>query len=85
MRYENRRENALKNVSFKVIEGEHLGIIGESGSGKSSIIQLLLRFYPIQEEEILIDGKNIKDFDIHHLRQAFGVVIQEPPLFNESI
>ena len=55
--------------------------VGPSGCGKSTIMQLLLRFYNIDSGEITIDGQSIYDYDVHHLRRHFGVVMQEPQLF----
>ena len=65
-------------------KGNKVAFVGSSGCGKSTIIQLLQRFYSPQEGNILINGTNIKDFDIHYLRSIFGVVSQEPILFNGS-
>ena len=62
-----------------------MGFVGPSGCGKSTIQQLLQRFYDPSEGEILIDGVNIRDYDIHHLRASLGVVSQEPVLFNDTI
>lgn len=59
--------------------------MGPSGCGKSTIHQLLQRFYDPNEGEIIIDGTNIRDYDIHHLRASLGVVSQEPVLFNDTI
>lgn len=64
---------------------EKIGLVGESGSGKSTLIQLLYRFYDPQFGEILLDGVNIKEYDIHTLRGMFGLVQQEPVLFNYSV
>jgi len=58
---------------------------GPSGTGKSTIFSLILRFYDVQRGEILVDGVNIKEYDIDHLRKAFGMVGQEPKLFNSTI
>lgn len=58
--------------------------MGHSGCGKSTIFQLLQRFYEPSKGQILIDGQDIKDYDIHYLRKCFGVVSQEPVLFNGS-
>jgi len=75
----------FSNLSLEVLEGQKIGFVGPSGCGKSTIHQLLQRFYDVDEGEIIIDGVNIKDYDIHHLRTSLGVVSQEPVLFNESI
>ena len=66
-------------------EGWKVGLVGRSGCGKSTIFQLLQRFYELNEGEILVDGINIKDYDIHYLRSCLGVVSQEPVLFNLTI
>jgi ATP-binding cassette subfamily B (MDR/TAP) protein 1 len=62
-----------------------VGLVGSSGCGKSTIMQLVLRFYEVDQGMILIDGRNIKDYDIYHLRGSFGVVTQEPVLFTGTI
>ncbi len=69
---------------MKIQNQRKIALVGNSGCGKSTIFQLLLRFYDPSEGEIYIGGKNIKDFDIHYLRKSFGVVSQEPVLFNGS-
>ncbi len=84
-RYSSRQEWALKSVSFSVKAGETVGLVGASGCGKSTIIQLLLRFYEPSEGIILIDGVDIKDYDIDALRRHFGVVSQEATLFDETV
>ena len=66
-------------------EGMKIGFVGRSGCGKSTIFQLLQRFYEPSSGEITIDGVNLKDYDIHYLRSCLGVVSQEPVLFNETI
>ncbi len=83
--YPNRDHKALDNVSFSVREGGKIGFVGSSGSGKSTIISLLLGFYSPNSGNIFIEGINIKDFDLHHLRSSFGIVSQEPILLNHSI
>ncbi|MCS7181184.1 MAG: ATP-binding cassette domain-containing protein, partial [bacterium] len=75
----------LKNISFKIEPGETVGIVGKSGSGKTTIINLLCKFYDIQEGEILIDGKNIKEITSYELRKHIGLVLQEPFLFRGTI
>lgn len=72
-------------MSFKIQAGQRLGVVGSTGSGKSTIIQLLLRFYEVDEGCIYIDGIPIENFNIAHLRSNIGLVSQEPILFNASI
>lgn len=84
-KYESRDQNVFSNLSLEVKEGQKVGFVGPSGCGKSTVQQLLLRFYDPSEGEILIDGVNIRDYDIHHLRASLGVVSQEPVLFNDTI
>ncbi|WP_304234156.1 ABC transporter ATP-binding protein [Jiulongibacter sediminis] len=75
----------LKDISFKVKEGETIAFVGATGAGKSSIINLLTRFYEINKGNILIDGIDIKDFDKYHLRQQIGMVLQDVFLFSDTI
>jgi ATP-binding cassette subfamily B protein len=75
----------LKGVSLGVAPGEMIGLVGQSGAGKSTTINLLCRFYEVQEGEILIDGVNIKKIAQNDLRSQIGVVLQEPFLFSGSI
>ncbi|MBK8156684.1 MAG: ATP-binding cassette domain-containing protein [Streptococcus sp.] len=85
-RYPTRKDNwVLQGISFKIRSMENVGLVGESGAGKSTITQLLYRFYDPQFGEIFIDGVNIRDYDIQSLRRCFGLVQQEPLLFNYSI
>jgi ATP-binding cassette subfamily B protein len=76
---------ALKNISFKINKGESVGILGKTGSGKSSIIALLNRFYEPTEGEIFIDGINSKEIDLESLRKNMGIVPQDVFLFSDSI
>ena len=76
---------ALENLSFSIKSGEKLAIIGRTGSGKTTIADLLLRMYDVSEGEILIDGKNIKNTDIANLRQKIGYVPQDVFLFSDSV
>jgi len=81
----NSREEVLKNISFKIKSGEKVALIGDTGSGKTTIINLLNRTYDIVKGEILIDGKNIKNYSVEYLRENIGVVPQEPFFFNGSV
>ncbi|HKV05759.1 MAG TPA: ABC transporter ATP-binding protein [Candidatus Acidoferrales bacterium] len=75
----------LRDVSFRVEPGQTLAIVGHTGAGKTTIIQLLLRFYDIQRGEILLDGLNIREMDLHDLRRLFGIVLQDPFLFTGTL
>ena len=75
----------LSNVSFTIRKGETVALVGPSGGGKSTISDLIPRFYDVTAGEILIDGKNIKDYTLSSLRDKFGMVSQETILFNDTI
>jgi ATP-binding cassette subfamily B protein len=75
----------LKNISFKINPGETLAIVGHTGSGKTSIISLLNRLYPINNGEIHIDHRNITDYDLEYLRKNIAVVLQDVFLFGGSV
>ncbi len=75
----------LSHISFSLEHGQSLGIIGPTGSGKSTLVQLLLRLYDIDEGQILIDGQNIVTLPLKELRQKFGVVFQNDTLFKETL
>jgi ABC-type multidrug transport system fused ATPase/permease subunit len=76
---------ALSNVSFQARPGETIALVGKTGAGKSTLINLLTRFYEFDEGEILIDGQSIQDLNIRELRQKIGMVTQESFLFNGTI
>jgi ATP-binding cassette subfamily B multidrug efflux pump len=78
-------EYVLKGISFAVREGCTIALVGATGSGKSSVINLLNRFYEFQKGEITIDGKSIADYDLASLRRNIGVVLQDVFLFSDSI
>ena len=75
----------LRDVSFRVEPGQTLAIVGHTGAGKTTIIQLLLRFYDIQRGQILIDGVDIREMDLQDLRRLFGIVLQDPFLFTGTL
>lgn len=83
--YEDTNIVALKNISFKVNKGETLAIMGKTGSGKSTILELIGRLYDVDEGEILIDGKPIESYNLDGLRQQLGYVPQDAFLFSSSI
>ncbi|WP_152446432.1 ABC transporter ATP-binding protein [Bacillus sp. THAF10] len=78
-------EYVLKDISFEAKKGETVALVGHTGSGKSSIMNLLFRFYDIQKGSILIDGKNIQDLPKQVVRQHMGIVLQDPFLFSGTI
>jgi ATP-binding cassette subfamily B protein len=78
-------EPVLKNVSFEVRPGERIGIVGATGSGKTTIVSLLLRFYDVQGGRITVDGVDIRDIDLGDLRSLFGLVLQDVQLFAGTI
>jgi subfamily B ATP-binding cassette protein MsbA len=75
----------LKNFSLEVPKGKTVALVGQSGSGKSTIANLLTRFYDVQEGSVKIDGTNIKDLTIESLRGLMGLVTQDSILFNDTI
>lgn len=79
------KEIVLKNLSFKIKKGQNIAIVGQSGSGKSTIANLIPRFYDVSEGEIEIDGINIKNLSKKDLRNLIGIVTQDSILFNDSI
>jgi len=81
----NERDYVLKDINFEVKPGETLALVGATGAGKSSIINLLSRFYDIKRGEILIDGVEVKDYDLDVLRRHIGVVLQDVFLFSDTI
>ncbi len=78
-------ENVLKNFSLEVTKGKTVALVGQSGSGKSTIANLLTRFYDVQEGSIKIDGIDIKDMTLESLRDLMGLVTQDSILFNDTI
>ena len=74
----------LKDVNLVIEKGKTVALVGQSGSGKSTLVDLIPRYYDVQEGEVLIDGTNVKDLGIHDLRQLIGNVNQEAILFNDS-
>ncbi len=81
----NRREPILKGISFAVEAGEHVGVVGKSGSGKTTLINLLARFYDVDDGCVRIDGIDVRDLSEDDIRRAVGIVLQEPFLFRGTI
>ena len=75
----------LRDVSFRVAPGQTIAIVGHTGAGKTTLIQLLLRFYEVQRGEILLDGIDIRELKVEDLRRQFGIVLQDPFLFTGTI
>jgi ATP-binding cassette subfamily B multidrug efflux pump len=75
----------LRDVSFRVEPGQTIAIVGHTGAGKTTTIQLLLRFYDIQRGQILLDGVDIRELNVQDLRRQFGIVLQDPFLFSGTL
>ena len=84
-RYPSAEKDTLHNVSFKINKGETVAIVGVNGAGKSTIVKLLLRFYDVTGGEILLNGKNIKEYDLASLRRSYGAVFQDYRNFAVSV
>jgi ATP-binding cassette subfamily B protein len=84
-RFPDTSEHLLKNVNFNIKPGQTVAIIGRTGSGKSTIINLLLRMYDYQDGEITIDGIPIKEMSKKHVRKSIGVVLQDPFLYSKTV
>lgn len=85
LRYGNDENEALYDISFKARQGQTIGLIGSTGSGKTSITQLMTRFYEPVEGQVLIDERDINDYSLRSLRSIIGIVLQESFLFSSSI
>jgi len=75
----------LNNVSFKITAGETVALVGPTGAGKTTIVNLISRFYDTQQGEILIDGKNVKHVELESLRSQMGIMLQDTFLFSTTI
>lgn len=78
-------EDILQNINFNVKKGETVGIIGTTGAGKSTIVNLMCRFFDATEGEVLVDGVNVKDYDMYDLRDNIGIAMQDVFLFSDTI
>ena len=83
--YEKDRLPVLQNISFEVKPGECVGIVGTTGAGKTTLVNLLTRFYDPTEGEILLDGLDLRHYKLADLRNQLAIVLQEPVLFSTSI
>lgn len=83
--YKKHKNNVLKNINFKVSAGQTVGIIGSTGSGKSSLVQLIPRLYDCDEGQILVDGVDVRDYSLKNLRNGVAMVLQKNTLFSGTI
>ena len=84
--YSNNAENlTLENINLSIKSGETVGIIGGTGDGKSSLVQLIPRFYDVMDGEVLVDGTNVKDYSLYNLREGVSMVLQKNVLFSGTI
>lgn len=83
--YQAEDEDIIRDISFEVKKGQTVGILGTTGAGKSTVINLLCRFFDVTEGEILVDGINVKDLDLYELRENIGIAMQDVFLFSDTI
>ena len=83
--YEVEGEDIIHNISFSVEKGQTVGILGSTGAGKSTIMNLLCRFYDVTEGEVLVDGIDVKNWDLHDLRDNIGMAMQDVFLFSDTV
>ena len=83
--YEVEGEDIIQDISFSVEKGQTIGILGSTGAGKSTIMNLLCRFYDVTKGEVLVDGINVRDWDLHDLRDNIGMAMQDVFLFSDTI
>lgn len=83
--YKDNKEKVLDGINFKVESGQVLGIIGSTGSGKTTLVQMIPRLYDIDEGEVLVDGVNVRDYSLRNLREGVGMVLQKNVLFSGTI
>ncbi len=83
--YRENKEEVLSHINFKVESGRSLGIIGSTGSGKTTLVQLIPRLYDVVSGQVLVDGVNVKDYSLKNLRDGVGMVLQKNVLFSGSI
>ena len=83
--YKNSEEKVLDNVNLRILPGQTVGVIGSTGSGKSTLVSMIPRLYDVDEGEVLVDGVNVKDYSLQHLRDGVGMVLQKNVLFSGTI
>lgn len=85
LRYQGAGDESLTNINFRINKGQTIGIIGGTGSGKSSVVNLIPRFYDATEGQVLIDGMDVREYSIHSVRDKVGIVMQKALLFSGTI
>ena len=83
--YAGAKSDSLTDISFKAMKGQTIGVIGGTGSGKSTLVNLIPRFYDVREGKVLIDGADVRDLPLTELRHAIGAVPQRAVLFKETL
>ena len=83
--YKNSEEKVLDKVNLRILPGQTVGVIGSTGSGKSTLVSMIPRLYDVDEGEVLVDGVNVKDYSLKHLRDGVGMVLQTNGLFSGTI
>lgn len=83
--YKNSKEKVLNDIDLTIEAGQTVGIIGSTGSGKTTLVQMIPRLYDADEGEVLVDGVNVRDYALHHLRNGVGMVLQKNVLFSGTI
>ena len=83
--YKNSEEKVLDKVNLRILPGQTVGVIGSTGSGKSTLVSMIPRLYDVDEGEVLVDGVNVKDYSLKHLRDGVGMVLQKNVLFSGTI
>ena len=83
--YKNSENTVLNDISFTIHAGETVGIIGSTGCGKTTLVSMIPRLYDVDQGEVLVDGVNVKDYSLYHLREGVGMVLQKNVLFSGTI
>lgn len=85
-KYQNEaEEHVLSDINLRILSGQTIGILGGTGSAKTSLVQLIPRLYDVSEGEVFIDGRNVKEYSLEHLRDSIGIVLQKNTLFSSTI
>ena len=83
--FKNRKDPVLDNINIKINSGEMVGIIGSTGSGKSTLVSLISRLYDVDDGEVIVDGVNVRELSLHELRENVSVVLQKNTLFSGTV